>query len=586
MHEITLIVSLTMCLSAALVLGYLTQRLGLSTIPGYLLAGIVVGPHTPGFVANPEFAFQFAEVGVILLMFGLGFHFHLKDLLAVKALAIPGAVVQCLVATALGTAVAHWFGWGLGAGLVLGMAISVASTVVLVRVLLNHGALNSVPGHVAVGWLVVEDLFTVLFLVLLPPLAAVMQGDSKAVSELPVTLGMALLKIAALGALMLLVGARVIPWLMVQVARTRSAELFTLAVLVVALAIATGSALLFGASMALGAFLAGVVVGQSEVSHQASAEVLPMRDAFAVLFFVSVGMLFDPVFLYEHPVLVLAILLIILLAKPLAALVIVLVLGYSVRTALSVAVGLAQIGEFSFILAELGRSLKLLPVEGQSVLVACALLSITLNPFLFKKILPFERWLQRQPTLWRILNARAARLGRDAGLHSRLMAPPQVGQQRAVVVGYGPVGKAVTRILAEFGVQPVIVELNLETVASLKRDGKAAVYGDACRREILKASGIANAAFLVVTLPDLMSRIPVIVAARELNPAVRVIVRARYVGERAMLEEVGASSVCYEEAEAAVSLAGLVLREIGVSEESIRAETEKIRTEMGSGARV
>lgn len=576
MHGAALVLNLTMGLLAALVLGYITHRLGLSTILGYLLAGIAIGPHTPGFVGDPQIAAQLADIGVILLMFGVGSHLNLKSLLAVKAIAIPGAIAQSVAATALGALVAHWFGWGWGPGLVLGAAISVASTVVLVRVLMDNGVLNTVQGHVAVGWLLVEDIFTVLLLVVLPVIADAVQGGSSGASVVG-TLGWAFLKLAALAALMLFVGARLVPWLMLGVAKTRSAELFTLTVLVAALAIAMGSALLFGASIALGAFLAGLVVAQSEVSHQAAAEVLPMRDAFAVLFFVSVGMLFDPMLVIRQPMLVLAVLLVILLAKPLAALLIVALLGYSSITALTVAVGLAQIGEFSFILAELGRSVKFLPDEAHSVLVACALVSIALNPVLFKLVGPVEAWLQRRPLPWRRGGAGAAPVSPESRLRSLLMAPPQTGRQRAVVVGYGPVGQTVTRILSQFGITAVVVDLNVDTVARLKQTGTAALYGDATRREVLKAAGVPGAQFLVVALPDLASRIPVVAAARALNPDIRILVRAHYVAERAMLEEVGASAICCEEAEAAVALAGLVLREMGATEEFVRQEADKIR---------
>jgi CPA2 family monovalent cation:H+ antiporter-2 len=346
MHEIGLILTLSAGLVAALFFGFLTERLRLSPILGYLLAGIAVGPHTPGFTADAAITAQLAEVGVILLMFGVGLHFRLKDLVAVRRVAVPGAVGQSLVATLLAAGVAHWFGWGLGAGLALGIGLSVASTVVLMRVLADGGLLDSVHGHVAVGWLVVEDIFTVVILVLLPASAAVFGGGGGGLGDLAAALGLALLKVSLLSVVMLLAGARAIPWMLVAVARTRSRELFTLAILAVALAIATVASRVFGVSMALGAFLAGMVVGQSKVSHQAAADALPMRDAFAVLFFVSVGMLFDPGFLLEEPGLVAATLVIVLVAKPLVALLLVELMGYSVRTGLVVAVGLAQIGEF------------------------------------------------------------------------------------------------------------------------------------------------------------------------------------------------------------------------------------------------
>ena len=581
MHDYALIVTLAFGLSTALVLGYITQRLGLSPILGYLLAGIVVGPFTPGPVADTHLAAQLAEVGVILLMFGVGLHFRLKDLLAVKAIAVPGAVVQSLVATALGTLVAGVAGWGLGPGIVLGIAVSVASTVVLIRGLVDHRALDTPSGHVAVGWLIVEDLFTVLVLVLLPTTVDSLRGAGSGVAA---SFGVALLKLGAMAFVVLVVGGRVVPWLLTLVAKTRSRELFTLAVLAVALAIASGSAYLFGASMALGAFLAGMVVGQSKLRHLAAADALPMRDAFAVLFFVSVGMLFDPRFVVARPGLVLAVLGIILVAKPLAALGIVLVLGYTPRTALTVAVGLAQIGEFSFILGALGRKLGVFPAEGESVLIATAIASISVNPLLFRALTPIEDWLRSRRGLWKILNYRAEARGRaaNAELTERREAEPT----RAVVVGYGPVGQTLTRILESFGIRPVIVESNVDTTARLTAEGKRAIYGDASQTEILQAAGVDRAKYLLVTLPDLAGRLPIIIAARQLNEEIRIFSRARYLAERPLLEEFGVAGACYEEAEAAVGLSELLLRAENAPPERLQAETDRIRAELSVNIRI
>jgi CPA2 family monovalent cation:H+ antiporter-2 len=576
MHEVGLILTITVGLAVALVLGVITHRLGLSPIVGYLLAGLAVGPYTPGFVADQSLAAQLAEIGVILLMFGVGLHFHWKDLMAVRAVALPGAIGQSAVATGLGVLMTWQLGWSLGAGLVLGIALSVASTVVLIRVLMDNDALNTPSGHTAVGWLVAEDIFTVLVLVLLPAVTAVAQSGEGFGARTGYVLLIALGKLALLGALMALVGVRLIPWLLERVARTRSRELFTLTVLVLALGIAAGSAFVFGASMALGAFLAGMVVGQSQVSHQAASDALPMRDAFAVLFFVSVGMLFDPGSLMEHPGLLAATLAIILVGKPLAALLIVVLLGRPVRTALTVAVGLAQIGEFSFILSELGRSLKVLPEAGHNVLVAGALISITLNPLLFRQVGRVERWLQRRPKLWRLLTWRSQ--GREGGALASQSVEPDNG--RAVVVGYGPVGKTLTRILQDFGIQPVIIEMNIETVKKLRASGMQAIFGDASRRDILEAAGVTNARFLLVTLPDVAGRVSVVATARLLHPGVRVLTRARYLGERALLEESGADAVAYEECEVAVALAAFLLKEIGLDEEAIAREAGRVRSEI------
>jgi CPA2 family monovalent cation:H+ antiporter-2 len=577
MHELDLILTLAMAFAGALIFGYVTQRLGLSPILGYLLAGIAIGPFTPGPVADAGTATQLAEVGVILLMFGVGLHFHFKDLLAVRRIAIPGAIGQSVIATALGAVVAHSLGWGWGAGIVLGIAVSVASTVVLMRVLMDNDRLATPQGHIAVGWLIVEDVFTVVVLVLLPAVAS--STPTAGAGPMLASIGIAVAKIGLLAVIVLVAGGRVIPWALTQVARTRSRELFTLAVLTFALVIAAGSSIVFGASMALGAFLAGMAVGQSKLSEQAAADALPMRDAFAVLFFVSVGMLFDPRFLLEKPLLVLAVLAIILLAKPLVALAIVLALRYTVSTALTVAIGLAQIGEFSFILSGLARKLGVLPREGESVLVASALLSISINPLLFRAAGRLEAGLRNRPRLWRLLNRRAEALTRlrNTAVRERIVQPdPRV---RAIVVGYGPVGQTVKQILDGFSIQPIIIDLNVDTIKRLEEEGVPAIYGDAGKADILRAAGVEKAKYLIVTLPDLAARTPVLVAARQINGELIILSRARYLTEREPLEQLGAAAICIEEAEAAVGLSELLLRAEHAPEERIDSETERIRAE-------
>ena len=380
MHEIDLLLTLTGALTAAVVLGYLTQRLGLSPIVGYLLAGLAVGPNTPGFVANKHLADQLAEIGVILLMFGVGLHFQFNQLMAVWRVAVPGAIVQSLVATGLGGLLALAFGWGWSAGLVFGLAISVASTVVLLRVLEDNRQLHSPAGHIAVAWLIVEDLFTALVLVVMPAAIAAQPGGL----DIGWGLAWSLLKVALLILLVVVGGRRVVPWLLARIAATDSRELFTLSVLVLALGIAVGAARAFDVSIALGAFLAGMVVGRSKFSARAAAEALPMRDAFAVLFFVSIGMLLDPGYLLKAPWLIAATLAIILLGKPLTAMAIVTWLGQPWRVGLAVAIALAQIGEFSFILATLARQLGILSENAVSALVAAAMISISLNPVLYR----------------------------------------------------------------------------------------------------------------------------------------------------------------------------------------------------------
>jgi CPA2 family monovalent cation:H+ antiporter-2 len=576
-----LLVNLSASLVLALVLGLVTQRLRLSPIVGYLLAGIALGPQTPGFVADPKMAAELAEIGVVLLMFGVGMHFDLRDLFAVRRIALPGAGAQILVATLLGLVASQFAGLGLGAGLVIGVAVSVASTVVLVRLLMDNDLLHTAQGHIAVGWLIVEDIFTVLVLVEMPAFGQ-NAGQGR---NIFLALGLAVVKVTVLGLVVVAGGRLVIPWLLRQVARTRSRELFTLTVLALALAIATGSAVWFGVSMALGAFLAGMVVGQTEVSHQAAADALPMRDAFAVLFFVSVGMLFDPHVVMDQPWLLLGLLGIVLFAKPLTAFLIVWALRYSVRSALTVAVALAQIGEFSFLLADEAARDRLLPAEGHSLLVACAILSITLNPLLFRTIDPLERWLRRKPRLWQVLSRRSEAGGAEinAETRARLAEAVQEEEKLALVVGYGPVGQTASRILKDFGLRPVVVDLNLDTVRSLAQSGQLAVYGDATQRDILEAAGIKNAKYLLVTIPEVLTRTVVILAAKDQNPELRIFVRARYLQERAWLEEVGATGVVTEEAETAIGLAALLLREVGADEQRVREEIRRIKEELRGG---
>jgi CPA2 family monovalent cation:H+ antiporter-2 len=592
MHHLPLISLLAAAFTAAWVLGLVTQSLRLSPIVGYLLAGVIIGPYTPGFVGDATLAPQLAELGVILLMFGVGLHFHLGDLLAVRTVAIPGAVGQSLVATLLGVAVALAFGWTVKDGLVLGMAMAVASTVVLIRVLTDNRMLDTTPGHVAVGWLIVEDIFTVIVLVLIPALGdAAAAGGTAAAATAPADavhvqganqpLWLALLtSLAKLGvfiALLLWAGSKVIPRIMVGVARLRSRELFTLTVLVMAIAIAAGASYLFGASMALGAFLAGMVVGQSPTSNQAAADALPLRDAFAVLFFTSVGMLFDPRFLVYEPLMVLAGLGIVMIGKPLAALVIVAVIGYPLRTGLTVALGLAQIGEFSFILSEVGRQHGLMTDAGHNVLVACAIVSITVNPLLFRLLGPIERALERRPRLARMLNRRVR--SRETQMNEQAGALIERSDEPlAVIIGYGPVGQAVDAILRKGNLRTVVVDLNMDTVQSLTRAGRAAIYGDAFNIEVMHQA-LARATHLLITLPHSANREALIVSAKLINPSMKIFVRARYLRERPALQSAGADGAVYEEAEAAVALARLVLFDRGADADTIRHETTRIRQE-------
>lgn len=577
MHEFQLILTITGCFAAALFLGYITQRLGLSPIVGYLLAGIAVGPYTPGFVADRAMAEQFAEFGVILLMFGVGLQFHFRELLDVRRVAVPGAVCQSAVATLLGCLVARGLGWSWSAGLVFGLAVSVASTVVLLRVLVDNNDLHTPAGHIAVGWLVVEDILTVLLLVMLPVFFG---AEASAAGSLPFTLALSLVKITLLVTLTFLLGGRLFPWLLAQVAATRSRELFTLTVLVLALGIAVGSARLFGVSMALGAFLAGMVVRQSEFSFRAASEALPMRDAFSVLFFVSVGMLFNPAHLVEAPGLVAATLAIILLGKPLAALGIVLALGYAPHVALSVAVALAQIGEFSFILATVGRNLGILGESGSNTLVAASIVSISLNPLLYRLIRPMEMRAARS-RIWRMLEARAMPFVGEGYVGMVSHVPPS--RDRAVVVGYGPTGRTVARLLGENGIAPVIIELNLDLIRELQAEGFSSVYGDATHRETLQGAGMEGAVALILSSAGMQGSEEAIRLARELNPSLRIIARATHLRDVPALRRAGADAVLSGEGEVALNMTELILLQLGATAEQIDRERERIRSELFGG---
>jgi monovalent cation:H+ antiporter-2, CPA2 family len=526
-------------LSAALLLGWLTQRLGLSTLVGYLLAGIVVGPYTPGFAADPQLAAQLAEIGVILLMFGVGLHFHPHELLRVWRIAIPGAVAQSLVATLLGWGLAQAFGWGHPAGLVLGMSLAVASTVVLMRMLLERKLLDTVAGHAAVGWLIVEDIFTVIALVLLPALAL------GAASEAPLgwSLVFALLKVGIFVGLAWYLGPKLVAPVLERIAKAQAAELFTLAVFVIALGIASIAAGLFDVSVALGAFLGGLVVGRSRVGYQAAADAMPFRDVFSALFFVSVGMLFNPGFVLENTGMIIAALGIVLIAKPATAWLIVRLLRHPLPTGLTVAVGLAQIGEFSFILAALGRSLELLPQTGFDLLVATALLSIAINPLLFKAL----PWLERR------LAATEPRVG-DAAAFGVADAAAAPERPQAVIVGYAEIGRHLSELLADAGYAVTVIEQDMAVFDGTPRAQVRPVYGDAGNREILLAAGLPAAARLFLTASTLDLKLRVCSSARQINPAIAIHVFVRSASERAWMEEFGVTAIVDEPQRVAVAL--------------------------------
>jgi CPA2 family monovalent cation:H+ antiporter-2 len=537
MHgSMPLIVTLATALGLALVLGFVALRLRLPALVGYLLAGVLIGPHTPGFVADVALATQLAEIGVMLLMFGVGLHFSIGDLLAVRRLALPGALVQMAVATLLGVGLARWWGWGWPGALVFGISLSVASTVVLLRALEARGLLESQNGRIAVGWLVVEDLAMVLVLVLLPALAA--SGTASSGGALALTLAKTLAGVAAFVALMLLGGRRLLPWLLWQISKTGSRELFTLCVMAAAVSIAFGAAALFGVSVALGAFFAGLVLRGSEFSHRAAQESLPFRDAFAVLFFVAVGMLFDPRVVLERPLQLLAVAAVIMLGKSLAAAALVLALRYPLNTALTVSVSLAQIGEFSFILLALGDSLKLLPPEATSLVVAGALLSIALNPLLFSSVEPARRWILSRSALARRLEARDDPLAELPMSTDRRYLARQV-----VLVGYGVVGREIAAALQAAERPFVVVDQNRARIEALREAGRPAVCGDASDPGVLIQAHIAEAGLLVIALSETTAVAPMIATARALNPELPVVVRAANAEEATLLRAAGAEHV-------------------------------------------
>jgi CPA2 family monovalent cation:H+ antiporter-2 len=555
-HSVSLINTVAAGLGLALLLGFLAARLRLPALVGYLLAGVILGPFTPGFVADANIAAQLAEIGVMLLMFGVGLHFSLDDLLAVRKIALPGALVQIVVATLLGAALATWWGWSPGGALVFGLALSVASTVVLLRALESLGLLDSFTGRIAVGWLVVEDLAMVLVLVLLPPLAEALGGGAARADAAPLwqTLGLTLLQVGGFVVLMLVVGRRVFPWLLWQVTRTGSRELFTLCVVAAAVSIAFASAALFGVSFALGAFFAGMVMRESEFSHRAAQESLPLRDAFAVLFFVSVGMLFNPAVLIERPLQVLAVVMVIVVGKSVAACVLVLLLRYPLGTALTVSASLAQIGEFSFILAALGASLGLLPEEGQSLLLAGALISIATNPLLFSLIVPLQRWLHAHSRLARGLAQRE-----DPLAELPLSTEEKYLSRQVVLVGYGRVGRRIAAELMAHDLPFVVAEQNRELVEKLRGEGKAAVWGDAADPAVLIQAHIARARVLVVATADAINVRQMIEAARTLNPAIQTVIRSHNEDEARLLTQEVAATVFLGEQELAQSMARAVL---------------------------
>lgn len=553
MHDMPLITMIVAALALAFIFGAIAQKLKISPLVGYLVAGVMIGPGTPGYVADMELAPQLAEIGVILLMFGVGLHFSVKDLMSVKAIAIPGAIGQIGIATLMGMGLSWALGWTLGAGLVFGLALSVASTVVLLRALQERRLVDSKRGRIAVGWLIVEDLAMVLALVLLPALAGLL-GDKAGAdgaaaapaltgSELITVIAITLGKVVAFVALMLMVGKRVIPWILHEVAHSGSRELFRLAVLAVALGVAYGAATLFGVSFALGAFFAGMVLSGSPLSHRAAEESLPLRDAFAVLFFVSVGMMFDPAILIERPLPVLATVLIIVLGKSVAAYLIVLAFGHPRSTALTISASLAQIGEFSFILAALGVNLGLLPQEGQDLVLVGAILSILLNPVMFTLIDKFGHKLEPGG-----IDPAAAPIVAEP---TREPIPPTTLTDHTIIIGHGRVGSLISARLREEGHPYLVVEDNQMRIDVLRAEGVEVVVGNAVLPEVLTALNLPAARLMFIAIPGSFEAGQIIRQTRGANPGLPIIARAHADEEVIYLTQNGASTVVMGERETA-----------------------------------
>jgi len=562
MSDFSVLITFGVGLTGALLFGYFALRLKLSPIIGYLLAGIVVGPFTPGVVADYSVAEQFAEIGVILLLFGIGLHFNLGDLIAVWRVALPGAFIQSTLSTGALAVLLHLAGWTWTSGIILGMAISVASTVVMALVLAESNDLHARIGHIAIGWTVVEDILTVALLLLLPLIYGPAQDAEQSIA---VVLGYAGFKIILLVLVIMALARWVIPWIMERIARTRSRELFTLAVLVLAVGIAIGSSKIFGVSMALGAFLAGLAVGRSEFAARAANDALPMRDAFAVLFFVSVGMLFDPRSLIHIPLVIGIVLLVVIVLKPLAAIMTVRLLGEPRNTSIPIGAAFSQVGEFSFILGTVALGLGLITQDGWNALVAASIISIAFNPYIY-------RWARRMAF------ARGP-LSFEAGAGAPRLAPDP---NSCILVGYGPVGKIVWKILHDRGAEITVIDLNLDSVRELRDAGQHAIYGDVLRSETLKDAGLQTAGSLILSTP-IEDAADLIVQARLINPELRILVRCNHLRDAAALRRAGANVVAAGEAEVGVALAEAVLDFDPLNFAEVAANRDAVRRKLYDG---
>ena len=566
-HDVDLIILLAVGFGMALIFGYIAARLRLPPLIGYLIAGIIISPNTPGIVGDIHLANQLAELGVMFLMFGVGMHFSLNDLLQVRRIALPGAILQIAVATLLGIGVSMYWGWSFGSALIFGLSLSCASTVVLLKALGDRGLLDSVNGKIAVGWLLVEDLVMVLALVLLPATAVLLGGHALPGTDTSqsiwLTIGITLLKVTGFIAFMLIIGKRLVPMIMQFVARLGSRELFTLTVVAAAVSIAYGSYAVFGVSMALGAFFAGMVVKESDFSHRAEEETLPLREIFSILFFVSVGMLFDPSILIEEPLRILAVIAIIMVGKTLAAIALVLFFRYPINTALTVGASLAQIGEFSFILATLGLSLGLLTPDAQNLILAGALFSITLNSFVFSAIEPVQRWIRERSHLARLLERSADPLA---------MLPDEVDQaylrDQVVIIGYGGVGRRISENLIQQNIKVVIAEENREIVEKLRSQGFAAVSGEATEPNVLIQAHIQHARLLVISPMDILDIHRIVDISKQLNPEIQVLICAESKEEAAVIRQENLGEVFYAKEEMAKNMSHHILNQIELAHQS------------------
>ena len=556
-HDISLIAILAVGFGLALIFGYLANLLKMPPLMGYLIAGILIGPSTPGFQADMGLATQLAEIGVMLLMFGVGLHFSLQDLMSVRKIAIPGAIFQILAAVVLGGAVALFWGWSIEAALVFGLSLSVASTVVLLKALESRGILDSANGRIAVGWLVVEDLVMVLVLVLLPVAHEFLSdasGNAASLSDIGQSIAVTLTKVTAFIVLMLIVGKRVLPKTLWLVAKSGSRELFTLSVVAIAIGVAFGAAKLFDVSFALGAFFAGMMMRESEFSHRAADESLPLRDAFAVLFFVSVGMLFDPQILINEPLKLLIVAAIIMIGKTIAAIALVLAFRYPLNTAMTVGASLAQIGEFSFILAGMGLAMNMLPAEGYSLILAGALISIAANSLTFYTISPAIEWAKKNSEFARKLDLRDDPLAQlPMSTHHDLL------NGQVVVVGYGRVGRHIAARLQAENISVVIAEQSREVVENLRKNNQPAVCGDASDPAVLIQAHIARAAFLIIAVKDAVGIPQMVETARTLNPSIQILIRANTDEDAELFTQEGLGDSFTPEKELAETLANTII---------------------------